>query len=145
MLWGSHEAAAGCDVAGWPIALSVSALCCCLPTKGWIEALRDMRAERSLGRVGRPVHSATDESVDQRPDDFRPGHRLSAFPSYVGRQPIEMHDLPLEQHHGHLGPRLSMNAWPSSRRFRMWLGLRPPRPFCGHRFRPEIVAGLLPP
>src|SRR5579864_3138712 len=69
-------------------------------TKSWIKTLRDMGAERDLRGVGRHVHSAADEAVDQCPDDFRPGHRLSAFPSYVRRQPVEIHDLPLEQHNG---------------------------------------------
>ena len=67
---------------------------------------RDPRAQVGFRPRGRDVHSAVDQSVDQRTDDLGAVQDLAALAADVGREAIEMLDLSIEENDGNFRPGL---------------------------------------
>src|SRR5262245_49280922 len=64
------------------------------------------------------VHSAVDEAVDQRADDFRAVQHLAVLAADFRRQLIEMEDLTIEEHDRHFRPCFVVNGRPAGTRLR---------------------------
>jgi len=60
------------------------------------KATSDKGSKRSLGAVLGNVHAATNQAVDQCPNDFGSIHGLAAGAPHVGGQPIEVENLSLK-------------------------------------------------
>jgi hypothetical protein len=89
-----------------------------LPKKGWNEfdvlvecaasakraaqSSRDACAQIGFRTRAGDVHAAVDEAVDEGADDLGAVQHLAALPANLAREPIEMKDLPVEEHDRHL-------------------------------------------
>src|SRR5262245_36385403 len=82
-----------------------------------MQSLRDLSAQGALGRMLRDIHLAINQTIDECADDFRPVHRFATGAPHVGRKPVELDDLALEEHHRDLRPRLVVDGRPSTRTF----------------------------
>src|SRR5260370_38400836 len=71
---------------------------------GTAQATRDARAQVRFGRRTGDVHSAVEQAVDERPNDFRAIQRLAAFSADVDGEAIEVDDLAVEKHNQSFGP-----------------------------------------
>jgi hypothetical protein len=64
---------------------------------GAAEAPGDARAQVSLGRGTGDVHSAVEQTVNQRTDDFGAVQHFAAFAADIDGESIEVDDLTVEQ------------------------------------------------
>ena len=103
------------------------------------QSTRDTAAEVAFGLRADDVHAAVDEAVDQRANDLRAIQQFAGFAAVGGREAVEVHDLPVEQHDGHFGPRFVVNRRPpgagsgASRSYEAGMPSR--APFGRHRKR----------
>jgi len=75
----------------------------CRPSaEGRAEPAGDSGPQVGLRACGRNVHAAVDQSVDQRPDDFRAVQGAAVL--LARRKTIEVQDLAIEQHYRDFGP-----------------------------------------
>ena len=71
----------------------------------------DADAKLSLRTDGLQVDFAVEYAIDDGANECGAVHGLSGLLPDVADQPIEPHDLSIEQHHRHFGPRLGMDGW----------------------------------
>ena len=74
---------------------------------------RHLGSKIGLGPGGADVQTAVDQAVDQRTDDFGAIQRLELIGARRRRKPIEVVDLPVEEDHRDLRPRLAVHWRPA--------------------------------
>src|SRR5262245_28448164 len=72
------------------------------------EASGENRSEVGFGPRAGQIEIGFGQGVNQRADDMRAADRNAARRADVRAKPIEKHDLPVEQHDGHLRPLFGM-------------------------------------
>ena len=77
---------------------------------------RDADAKLSLRTDGLEVDLAVEYAIDDGANECGAVHSSSGLLLDLVGEAIELHDLSIEQHHRHLGPRLGMDGWTPSTR-----------------------------
>jgi hypothetical protein len=85
--------------------------------EGRAQTACDARAKVGFRACRGNVHSAVNQAVDERPDDFGPINRFAVLAPDIGREPVEVDDLPIEEDDRNLRPGFLVDGRPAASDF----------------------------